>query len=197
MMPDETPHSAGTTLLRASALGLMSMFAWACHGSSLAPLQTVPAVDLPRFMGDWYVIACIPTRIERHAYRALESYRLLPDGRIDTVFTFHEGAFDGPLKRYNPTGFVKPGSAGAVWGMQFIWPIKADFRVLYLDADYTQTVIGRQQRDYAWIMARSPTLTPGDYERLVELLKAQGYQVTGLRRVPQQPEPDASRSLTP
>ncbi|HVN47147.1 MAG TPA: lipocalin family protein [Steroidobacteraceae bacterium] len=194
MMRNEASQSFTATFLRASALALMAMFACACQGSDLPPLQTVPAVDIPRFMGDWYVIACIPTRIERRAYRAVESYRLLPDGRIDTVFTFHEGAFDGPLKRYNPTGFVKPGSAGAVWGMQFIWPIKADYRVLYLDADYTQTVIGRQKRDYAWIMARSPTLAPGDYARLVGLLEAQRYRIDGLRRVPQQPEPDASTS---
>ncbi len=179
------------SVLQASAVGLMAVFSCACDSRGLAPIQTVPSVDIARFMGDWYVIACIPTRIERHAYRALESYRLGPDGRIDTVFTFHEGAFDGPLKRYNPTGFVKPGSGGAVWGMQFIWPIKADYRVLYHDADYQQTVIGRQKRDYAWIMARSPTLEPKDYARLVDLLKAQGYQVAGLRPVPQQPARDA------
>ncbi len=172
----------------------MAMFACACRGSNLPPLHTVPAVDIPRFMGDWYVIACIPTRIERDAYRAVESYRLLPDGRIDTVFTFHQGAFDGPLKRYNPTGFVKQGSAGAVWGMQFIWPIRADYRILFLDADYTQTVIGRQKRDYAWIMSRSPTLSEADYARLVQLLQAQGYRLDGLRRVPQQPQPNPRSS---
>jgi apolipoprotein D and lipocalin family protein len=194
MTPNEASHCFTARFLRSSALVLMAMFACACHGSNLPPLQTVPAVDIPRFMGEWYVIACIPTRIERHAYRAVESYRLLPDGRIDTVFTFHEGAFDGPLKRYNPTGFVKQGSAGAVWGMRFIWPIKADYRILYLDADYTQTVIGRQKRDYAWMMSRSPTLSEADYARLVELLKAQGYRTDGLRRVPQQAEPDPRSS---
>jgi len=193
MMRNEVSHSLTGTFLRASALGLMAMFACACQGSNVPPLQTVPVVDIGRFMGDWYVIACIPTRIERRAYRAVESYRLLPDGRIDTVFTFREGAFDGPLKRYNPTGVVKQGSAGAVWGMQFIWPIKADYRILYLDADYTQTVIGRQKRDYAWIMSRSPTLAPGDYARLVKLLETQGYRIDALRRVPQ-PEPDPPSS---
>lgn len=174
------------------ATGLMAMFSCACNSRALPPIQTVASVDIARFMGDWYVIACIPTRIERHAYAAVESYRLRPDGRIDTVFTFHEGNFDGPLKRYNPTGFVKQGSGGAVWGMQFIWPIQADYRILYLDANYTLTVIGRQKRDYAWIMARTPTLAPDEYARLVELLRTQGYEVAALRRVPQ-PAPSASR----
>jgi len=194
MMRNEMRYSFKAIFVRASAVGLMSLLSSACNSRNLAPIQTVPSVDIARFMGDWYVIACIPTRIERHAYRAVESYRLRPDGRIDTVFTFREGGFDGPLKRYNPTGFVKQGSGGAVWGMQFIWPIKADYRILYLDADYTQTVIGRQKRDYAWIMARSPTLAPADYAHLTELLRAQGYEVAGLRRVPQQVEKNPSSS---
>ena len=48
--------------------------------------------------------------------------------------------------------------SGAVWGMQFIWPFKADYRVIYLNDDYTQTIIGREKRDYVWIMARSPAI---------------------------------------
>lgn len=42
-------------------------------GCQSVPLATVPAVDLNRFMGDWYVIACIPTFIEKGAHNAIES----------------------------------------------------------------------------------------------------------------------------
>jgi apolipoprotein D and lipocalin family protein len=34
----------------------------------------------------------------------------------------------------------------ARWGIQFIWPIKGDFRIIYLDHDYQLTVIGRATR---------------------------------------------------
>jgi lipocalin len=47
-----------------------------------------------------------------------------------------------------------------VWGMQFVWPFKGDFRIVVLNADYTHTVIGREKRDYVWIMARQPTIRP-------------------------------------
>ena len=151
------------------------------------PLHTVAHVDLPRFMGDWYVIANIPTFIERDAHNAVESYRLAEDGRILTEFTFNAGAFDGPLKRYTPTGYVQDG-AGAVWGMQFFWPIKADYRVMYLAADYSQTIIGREKRDYVWIMARRPRISEQDFAQHVEFLRMQGYDTAKLRRVPQQEE---------
>ena len=50
----------------------------------------------------------------------------------------YKGAFDGPLNTYHPKGFVVKGTGNAVWGMQFIWPIKADFRIAYLDDDYRE-----------------------------------------------------------
>lgn len=158
----------------------------ACQSVALPPIKTVAHVDLPRFMGDWYVIASIPTFIERGAYNAIESYRLNADGSIATTFTFRQGGFDGEPKRYTPTGYVFDTESNAVWGMQFLWPIKADYRVVYLDPDYTQTIIGRDKRDYVWIMARQPALPAADYARLLALLAEQGYDVSKIQRVPQQ-----------
>jgi apolipoprotein D and lipocalin family protein len=153
--------------------------------ASLPPLRTVERVDLKRFMGAWYVIACIPTFIETDAFNAVESYRLDADGTIDTTFTFRKGSFDGLLKTYNPRGFIVDIGSNATWGMQFIWPIKAEYLITYLSDDYRQTVIGRNKRDYVWIMARSPQIPEADYERMVAELAAQGYDVAKLRKVPQ------------
>jgi apolipoprotein D and lipocalin family protein len=153
--------------------------------ASLPPLRTVERVDLKRFMGTWYVIAAIPTFIETDAFNGVESYRLDVDGTIDTTFTFRKGAFDGPLKTYNPRGFIVDTASNATWGMQFIWPIKAEYLITHLSDDYSQTVIGRNKRDYFWIMARSPQIPEADYERIVAELAVQGYDVTKLRKVPQ------------
>ena len=60
------------------------------------PVPTVAKVDLERYMGEWYVIANIPTSYEKGAYNALESYRLNPDGTMATTFTCRTGGFDGP-----------------------------------------------------------------------------------------------------
>ncbi len=149
------------------------------------PIPTVARVDLERFMGDWYVIASIPTFIEKDAYNAVESYRLAGEGRIDTTFTYREGGFDGEQKTWHPTGFVRDDESNAVWGMQFIWPIRAEYRIVYLDDAYSQTVIGRNARDYAWIMAREPSMPDTDYRRLVQFLGDQGYDVAAIRKVPQ------------
>jgi apolipoprotein D and lipocalin family protein len=167
----------------------MAMLLTACV-ATLPSLKTVDHVDIQRFMGDWYVIACIPTPYETEVYNAIESYQLDEDGTIATTFTFHKGAFDGPLKTYKPRGFIVNTATNATWGMQFIWPIKAEYLITYLTDDYSQTVIARNKRDYVWIMARKPEIPEVDYIRIVEMLAAQGYDTSKLIKIPQRwPQP--------
>ena len=175
-----TNPMAVTVTLFIAGLLLMT----AC-GANLPPLKTVASVDIPRFMGDWYVIANIPTWIEKEAHNAVESYRLDKDGTIATTFTFRKGSFAGPLKTYTPRGFIRDTSSNAVWGMMFVWPIKAEYLITDLNENYTQTVIGRNKRDYVWILARTPSIPEEDYARLVAVLSAQGYDITKLQKVPQ------------
>jgi apolipoprotein D and lipocalin family protein len=162
------------------AIGVLMLSA--CQ--SRPPITLANHVELARFMGDWYVIGNIPTFIEKQAFNAVESYRL-DNGTIDTTFTFNKGAFDGPKKRYNPRGFVIDKQSNAVWGMQFIWPIKADYRIVYVNADYTHTIVGHQARDYVWIMARTPTVSDDDYRALLERVAKEGYDTSKVRKVPQ------------
>jgi apolipoprotein D and lipocalin family protein len=150
------------------------------------PIHTVDSVDIEKFMGDWYVIASIPTSIEKQAYNAVESYRLAEDGTIETTFSFNKGSFEGPRKVYRPRGFIQDKQSNAVWGMQFFWPFKAEYRVIYLTEDYSQTVIGRTKRDYVWIMARKSSIADDDYNRILDFLKMQGYDLSKLRKVPHQ-----------
>jgi len=172
--------------MRQTLLATISAVAMSgCAGNSLPPIPPVDHVDLQRFMGDWYVIAAIPTSIEKESYNAVETYQLTEDGEIATTFTFNKGGFDGEKKEYTPTGFVRDTESNAIWGMQFIWPIKADYRIAFLDADYSVTVIARNKRDYVWIMAREPQIPEADYQRLVELIAGFGYDTSLIRKVPQ------------
>ncbi len=169
--------------LRSLALAAGALMAAGCSG--VQPLATVDSVDLDRFMGDWYVIANIPTFIETEAYNAVESYALNPDGTVATTFTFRKGGFDGEEKRYEPKGFPDAGTGNAVWGMRFVWPIKADYRIVYLDEEYSITIIGRNKRDYVWLMAREPAIPDERYAALVQRIADMGYDIDNLRKVPQ------------
>ncbi len=177
-------------LALAAAAGGIAVLLTACQspttGRALPPLELAPKVDVARFMGDWYVIANIPTFLEKGAHSAKETYRLDADGSIATTFAFRADAFDGAAKEYHSRGFVLGGN-GAIWGQQYIWPIKADYRISYVADDYGTTVITREKRDFVWIMARKPRLAEAELQRLIEFVGRQGYDTSKLQRVPQGP----------
>ena len=117
------------TLTGAALLG-------AC-ATSQPEMPVVDYVDIDRFMGDWYVIANIPTFLEKGAHNAVETYTRNADGTIATRFTYRKGSFDGKRKEHFPKGFISDKKTNAIWGMRFVWPIKADYRIVYLEDDYS------------------------------------------------------------
>jgi apolipoprotein D and lipocalin family protein len=178
--------------IRALALALVAALT-GC--SNHPPMKSVEYVDIDRYMGDWYVIANIPTFVETGAHNAIESYALNADGSIATTFSFNDESFEGERKKYQPTGFIIDRHSNAVWGMQFIWPFKADYRIVYLNEDYSVTVIAREARDYVWIMSRSPVIEDAEYTRLVDLIAALGYKRAEIQRVPQSwPDPNGEQT---
>lgn len=149
----------------------------------------VKAVDLERYVGNWYVIANIPPGIEKDAHNSVENYRINKDGEIPTTFTYREGSFDGKLKTLKSKAFVSKEST-SVWGVQFIWPIKAEYLIAYVDPGYTRAIVARNKRDYVWLMARTPTIPEAEYAALRQRIGDMGYDLAKLQRVPQRwPDP--------
>jgi apolipoprotein D and lipocalin family protein len=146
--------------------GLLAAVISGCVSQTLSTIKPVSSVNLNQFMGNWYVIACIPTVIETDAYN-------------------RKGGFEGAKKQYNPKGFVIENTGNAVWDMQFIWPFKSEYIIAYLDKDYTKTIIARNARDYVWIMARTPFINDKEYQELTKSVADLGYEVSKLRKVPQ------------
>lgn len=149
------------------------------------PLKLVEKVDIPRFMGKWYVIANIPTFIEADAHNATESYDLEKDGSIAITFRFNKDSVDGPVAEYHPKAFVYDKKSNAEWRVQFLWPFLADYLVIDLADDYSFTVIGVPSRNYLWIMARSSKMDPKVYQNVIDRIAAQGYDVSRIKKVPQ------------
>ena len=155
-------------------------------------MQTVSYVDLDRFMGDWHVIASVPTLLDRHAIDPIEHYARNSDGTIQTTYSYRKkpdstsasdssanNASAGLAPRTEKTakGYVLDQQSNAVWGMQFFWPIKADYRVVYLDENYQYTIIARNKKDYAWIMSRNPNISKQKRQELLDFVASLGYQI--------------------
>jgi apolipoprotein D and lipocalin family protein len=151
------------------------------------PLRPVAHVDLPRYMGDWYVIANIPYFAEKGCVDSIESYALRPDGDIDNWFTCRKDSFDAPMKRKaTAKAVVDDKVSNAVWHVTFFKVISVKYFILDLDPNYQWVAVGHPSRNYGWVMARTKSLDEVTYQGILRRLKAQGYDISRFQKVPQQ-----------
>lgn len=169
----------------AKLVPVICLFLFVSCQSVKSPPPTASHIDLDSFMGTWYVVGYTPILVDGKAHNATEHYYLKPDGRIQTTYQYRNGGFDGPLKTFQPTGFIHNKETNAEWRMQFIWPFKAAYLILHYDEATGETIIGHPNRKYAWIMLREPEYAEATYERLLVKLVGLGYNRDLIKRLPQ------------
>ena len=153
----------------------------------LPPLQTVPRVDLSRYLGTWYEIASYPTWFQRGCAGTTATYTLRPDGAIEVDNRCRKGSLSGEEERSVGVAWpVKDDPSGAKLEVQFFWPFRGDYWIIELDPDYRWAVVGHPTREYLWILSRKPTLDAATAAELMRRLAVQGYDVSRLMRTPQQ-----------
>ncbi len=187
--------------MRNLVVASLALLLCACTGIQLKPDSTVPLakeVDLARYMGDWYVIAHIPTDRDASSHNAMENYSLNADGSIATTYRNRLEGFGGKKKLLTPTAFVVPNTGNALWGMRFQipgtgipWPAQFEYRIAHVDAPddtapYSATIIARSQKDFLWLFSRTPTMSDAELARYTRLIASWGYDTSLLKRVPQQ-----------
>lgn len=180
----------GIAVSLVAALGLT-----ACRTrASEPPIPPVAHVNLARYMGRWYVIAAIPTRIERDDYDPVEHYWLEPDGSICTVFRFRDGGFSSRLRTVHSTATVVANRGGGEWQVHLLALLRLQYLVGWLAPDYRRVIVARDARDYVWLMARTRQVSSRAYAVMVRRVAAMGYDVRKLRKSPQRwPEPEGPR----
>ncbi len=162
-----------------------------CVGSGCTsmkqPLRPAPHVDLSRYMGDWRVIANIPYFAEKNCFDSIESYALRQDGDIDNWFSCRKKSFEAPMKRVaSALAVVDDKTSNALWHVRFFKIVSIKYVILDVDPNYQWAVVGHPSRNYGWVLARSPHLDDGTYQRALEVLGSQGYDVSRFEKVPQQ-----------
>lgn len=167
------------TLLALSACASMG------GGTSPGPLRPVAYVDLPRYMGGWYVFANIPYSAEKDCFDSVEGYALRPDGRIDNKFACRESSFDAPMKRKLTTiATVRDRQSNAEWRVPLFGVLRVKYYIIDLDPEYRWAVVGHPSRRYGWVLSRTRTLPEETYTGILQRLRKQGYDPAKFAKVP-------------
>lgn len=160
----------------------MALFA----GESSGAVRTVDSIDLDRYLGEWVEIARFPNRFQRTcAADVRATYVRRPDGRI-AVINRCRTADRGVIEAHGVARVVdsrtpaklKVRFAPALLSfLPFVW---GDYWIIGLAADYSWAVVGSPDREYLWILARTPNIAADELAAAVDVARANGFEVDRL-----------------
>ena len=155
-----------------------------------APLQTVPTLDLPRYMGTWHEVAKYPNRFQRDCVADTSAdYQLQPNGTVRVTNRCRQA--DGRFKAAVGQARAVGGPGTATLEVRFApawlawWPgVWGDYWVIDLDPAYQLVAVSEPQREYLWVLSRTPTVAPEAYHALRQRLAQQGFDLSRLAEAP-------------
>jgi apolipoprotein D and lipocalin family protein len=189
------------TLDRLLFLALLALLSACTHGARPEPgagseLQTVAALDVPRYLGRWYEIAKFPNRFQKQCVADTRAdYRMSPDGRISVINRCRnqQGRIEeaqGIARQLGPATSPRLEVRFAPAWLSLIPAVWGDYWVIDIDPDYQLAAVSEPSRNYLWILSRTPEVPEPVLTGLIERLRRQGLAVEKLVRTRQASMPE-------
>jgi len=151
----------------------------AARAQPLKPSET--PVDMNKFAGRWYVLAQLPTPLDKGARNSVEEYVWNEaKQRMEVNFTmqFDKG---GKVTEILQRAKVVNPPTNTRWSLSpklgVFLPLGISYLVLDCAEDYSTTIIGVPNRSYLYVMARSTSLPEGELDGLLDKCKRLGYDM--------------------
>ena len=152
----------------------------ACSSPTPPPGVTVVSnFDVQRFLGTWYEIARLDHQFERGLEKVTVSYSAMDDGGIRVI-----------NRGYNPDRQMWQQSVGqayftgasnrAAMTASFIGPYYGGYNVIARDSEYRHALGGGPDRNYLWLLSRTPTISAEMKQQMLDIATRQGFDVTKL-----------------
>ncbi|MBN1939323.1 MAG: lipocalin family protein [Candidatus Aminicenantes bacterium] len=169
-----------TIVVVLSAVCLAAAVSGASGGQDKPPLQTVPSVDLARYMGTWYEIAAFPQKFQKGCHCTKATYEMTEKDYVRVINSCRKDSAQGKEKTAKGKAFIVEGTGNSKLKVQFFWPFRGDYWIIELAEDYSHVVVGAPDRDYLWILARTPKIDEALYKDIVARCAEKDFDVSRL-----------------
>ncbi|MCE2744463.1 MAG: lipocalin family protein [Burkholderiales bacterium] len=155
------------------------------------PLQTIQALDVPRYMGTWFEIAKYPNRFQKQCVANTSAeYSLQQNGSVKVLnrcrlasgeLELAEGQARQIGAANSPKLEVRFAPAWLSW-LPMVW---GNYWVIDLDPEYQLVAVSEPKREFLWVLARTQQVDKAKYDALLQRLKAKGFDLNRLELSPQ------------
>ena len=149
-------------------------YQWLSSRSKLIPPKTAANIDLKKYSGRWYEIARLPNRFEKGCRCVVATYAL--DGNYIKVT--NRCIKNGKLKTVTGKAWPVKNSNNSKLKVQFFWPFKGNYWIIYVDPAYRYAIVGGPRRKYLWILARNKKISSKDFSFLKQIAEKEKFDLT-------------------
>ena len=185
-------HSLKIMLTMRTPFAVLFLLVTACATvDSVEKLPTATSVDLSRYVGKWYEIARLPMWAQRNCLRSTAEYTLLESDKIGVKNTCatadgEETSIEGTATIVDQVHEAKLNVEFDQWAAKivaFYTPLNdGNYWILRVDPEYRHAIVATPDREYLWILARTPSLPESTYQDLVAFSQRLGFTTENLIR---------------
>lgn len=184
---------AAFRILRAFTSVVFGLMLGACSTiGTPGELPTALSVDLSRYSGLWHEIARLPMWAQRNCVTSTAEYRLLESGEVGVrnacvTNTGEEISIEGVATVVDPEEHqAKLNVVFDQWAAKLVALLtsseEGNYWILRVDPGYRLAIVGTPDRDYLWILARTPTIEEATYQDAVSFSQRLGFDTQRLIR---------------
>ena len=157
-------------------------------------VKAVSNVDLKRYSGKWYEIAKYPNDFQKKCVgNTTATYNVKTDGTLEVVNQClkKDGTIieaKGKAKIVDAASNAKLKVRFAPGYLSFLPAVWGDYWILELDDNYQYAVVGDPDREYLWILSRTPEMKEAVYQNLQRRVETMGFNPGNLTKTPQNAE---------
>lgn len=166
--------------------GLAALAVLLVAGCTSVPKGVSPVqnFELEKYLGTWYEIARFDHSFERGLNYVTAEYQLNEDGLVKVINRGKDRDSGEWEQAEGVAKFVDDASTGHL-KVSFFGPFYASYVIAELDDDYQYSLVTGPNRDYLWILSRTPSLDNDTLNSLVNKARELGYATDQLIYVQQ------------
>lgn len=158
---------------------LSALISVACSVSPPKDIKVVNNFDSQRYLGTWYEIARLDHRFERGLQQVTAHYSPRADGGLKVI----NRGFNPQKQQWQESEgkayFIGSPQVAAL-KVSFFGPFYGGYNVIALDKEYRHALVCGPDRDYLWLLARTPKISPQVKQQMLDIATRQGFDVSKL-----------------
>ena len=142
-------------------------------------IEPVDNFELNRYLGDWYEIARLNHSFERGLEAVKAEYSLRDDGGIRVINSGRDSKSQVAQQAEGRAYFVEEPNLGHL-KVSFFGPFFGSYVIFELDENYQYAFIAGNNRDYLWLLARTPEVSEELIDQFISRASLLGFDTSQL-----------------